>query len=211
MTIRHQLQLEISSTFLAAVCGIALAWYLGPLHSQRKISLPVFQSIPLTSPTPTPSPSPEVVSQLSPDGTKKVTLTITHHKNSSTYQITTSADDDTNLVHIYSLTNTKDTLSLPFNSWSPDDTYFFLVRESPTEKGALVFRADGTPVTVVTPIPDVKDIFQSKVTTNLYDETTGWAADNLLVINSKTPDNAKSTSYWLELPDLSVIQLATQF
>jgi hypothetical protein len=218
MTIRHQIEVEsISLLVLAAVVGFSFAFYNNyRLHRQNIIPVPVIES--LQSPNSTSAEAnitnPVIVSQVSPDGKKQLKMIITTNKDSSkTYSLTTTDADGTNQQEIYSVIymDTADSMSIPFNTWSPDDKYVFITHIGVSGTEAIVFKANGEPITGTEPSINATEIFKTKITNNLYDETTGWASETLLLINTKTPAGGKGTSYWLEVPTKAIIPLSTQF
>lgn len=218
MTTRHQIELEFSTSFLLAVFfGVSLAFFMGPKHNMQKILVPVVQSFQNNAPAPTSPPvvvpKPVVTSQISPDGKKLITLTETPNAANATsaFSLVVSDADATSQLQILSETNGKGALAIPFNTWSPDDQYVFLAQTNASGSSALVLRADGNPVAGNANMLDALEIFQSKITTTTYNTTTGWASDNLLVIETKTQDGSEGQSFWLEVPDGAIIPLATRF
>lgn len=214
MTKRYLLTIDtIAPLVLAAGIGVLFAYYTAHKSQPPKVYLPAMQI--QASPTPTPTQiiqKPFEVSQISPDGTKKLTMTVTINNNlAETYTFATSDIDGNNRQVIYTGTYTNETMSIPFNAWSPDDTYVFLLYTTPTQTQALVLRADGQPFTPEEPYFNAADIFTAKNTGETYHETTGWASDTLLIVNTTSQDGSKGPSYWLEIPDKAVIQLSSQF
>lgn len=198
--------------FLALILGFVLAFYTKfNFSNPRRFSLPVLQNF--QSPTPTPQiAKPQIMSQISPDGTKLLTMAVTSNKNlTKTYTFSTANSDNINQVQIYSVIYGVDSMSIPFNTWSPDDKYIFINHISGKGNEALVFRADGSPLDSTDSFLNATQVFGSKISGDIYYETTGWASPTLLIINTKKADGTKSTSYWLEVPSKAVIPLASQF
>jgi len=213
MTKRHQIEIESVMLFiLSAGIGCAFALYIGHKPQPPRVSLPVMQmynSTPVLTTTPTPViPKPQVTSQVSPDGRKQITMMVTTNNDlTKTYTFTTSDADGSNQQTIYSASYATDSMSIPFNTWSSDNKYVFLMHGNEP----LVMRADGQPFTDTEKNFSVTTIFDAKNTGNVYQETTGWASNTLLIINTTTKDGSKGPSYWLEIPSKAVIQLSTQF
>ncbi len=177
---------------------------------QQAGSLPIITLSP--SPTPFLKPAVETSTQVSPDGTKKLSLTVTTNHDTSTYAFTTSDGADTKQESLYTITLPKgQSLDIPFNTWSPDNAYVFLERKTATESSALVMKADGQPFGNGSQYLDVGTTFSAKDTGNAYQETTGWASETLLVVNSTQTDGSKGPSYWFEAPSQAITQLSTQF
>ncbi len=101
-----------------------------------------------------------------------------------------------------------DNLSIPFNTWSPDNKYLFIQKN---ENGALVFKASGESITSDQTFFDVGDIFKDKVKNVVPKVVTGWASLTLLIVNTVKEDHTKGPSYWFEVPSQAIIQLSSQF
>lgn len=215
MTTRHQLELGTVSIFALAACaGIFLAAYNNyKPHIQKSYALPIVER--LTSPLPSVEPTPAVTtsSQPSPDGAKKLTLTVTSQENANkTYTLIASDSDDSNETPIYTITlPDQENISIPFNAWSPDDKYFFVIYHKGDLNEALVFRADGKPMSDTDQNFKVAATFKAKDIQNSYQVTTGWAAETLLIVNTNKPDGSKGPSYWFEVPSKAIIALSTEF
>jgi hypothetical protein len=211
----HQLEIEpVIHLILAVGIGLVLAFYNGhKTQFSSKAYLPSIQTI--QNPTPTPFtfiPKPQVTSQISPDGARKLTMTVTTNKDlTRTYTFVTSDSDGTNQQMIYAITYAADSMSIPFNTWSPDNKYIFIMHVTSSGTEALIMRADGQPLTDTESNFNATTIFNAKNTGNAYQETTGWASYALLIINTKLPDGSKGPSYWLEIPSKTIIQLSSQF
>ncbi len=216
MTARHQIEFGTATLFgLAAAMGVFIAFYGNNTPKiQKTFALPIVQGIDVPTPTPTSEPTPavETFSQPAPNGAKKVTMKVSTNKDATkTYSFTTSDGDDSNQKSIYSVTlPPEENMSLPFNSWSPDDKYLFLTHHTAAVNEALVFRGDGTPMTELDQHYEVYATFKAKNITNTYNETTGWASETLLIVNTTTPGGTVQ-SYWFEVPSKAIIPLSTQF
>lgn len=219
MTKRHQIEIEtLGILIFGSLVGFAFALYSG--HRPQlptAIYLPSMQSkadmLSTLSPTPTHPPTkPQVTSQVSPDGTKLLTLAvITNQNNSKTYTFVTSNADGKNQNTTYTTISSKDSWSIPFNTWSPDNKYLFITHITSSGSEGLVLRTDGKLITETESNLNTRKIFTDKNTGNTYEETTGWASETLLIINTKLADGSKGPSYWLEIPSKGIIQLSSQF
>jgi len=222
MTIRHQLELEtISAVTLAAFVGIFLAMYNNNHRPKSSIfsSIPVMQEEQVSAVSPLPAvpvlPKPQIISQISSDGTKQVIMRTTYNKdNTQTYTFSTADGSGANEQAIISkiLDSTK-TMNIPFNTWSPDNKYFFVqeqIKEGSTS-GIMAFKALGEPFNSGEKYFDVTDLFIKRNTGNNFSEATGWASETLIIINTTAPNNTKGPSYWFEVPSKAIIQLSTEF
>lgn len=155
----------------------------------------------------------DIASQPTPDGKKKLLMEATHKKDTSTYVFTTTDGSGGNLQPLFSKTvqasaSASEGMSIPFNSWSPDNKYLFIQKN---DGDALVFKATGEEIVPGQLYFDVRDLFSAAGRKDTYHETTGWASPSLLIVNTSTPDNAKGNSYWFEIPSKAIIQLSTSF
>ncbi len=176
-------------------------------------SLAVTQQLTQPTPSPTPVPKTATVSQVSSDGKKKLIMkVITNSDYTQTYTFFAQDINGTNQQFIFKQTvEATDTMGIPFNSWSPDDKYFFIVKHSPTKEDVLVFNSSGVPFSQTESYYDATDIFNNKETGYVFDEATGWASETLIIINTKAKDGSKGPSFWFEVPSKAVIQLSTEF
>lgn len=214
MTTRHTIELEtFSLALLAGAAGIIFAFYNHGPKIRTVFNLPVVSTV-LATPTPTPTPAPKVetFSEIASNGLKKITMTVTATKTTNTYQFTVSNPDGSSPTTIYT-TNLpiSESMSIPYNAFSPDNTYVFVQHNIPSGSEAFAFQSNGNPFSSDSPYYNVTQLYNAHATGNIYDTTTGWASDTLLVILTKNAQGQESTSYWLELPDKALIPLSTQF
>ena len=223
MTRAHKVELEsfvVAITAAALGVGVGLTVLHRPIFpSQAAVSLPVmqFQDVENDSSTVVPSPTvsisnSKVTSQISPDGTKILTMTQTIRQDGSKkYDVVASDIDGSNQKSIYTTSMPAEgDLSIPFNAWSPDDRYVFVNRTDVSGFSSLIMRADGESLTSGSQMFDAKGLFDARNTGNSYQESTGWASENLVIINAVRQDGEKA-SYWLEVPSGAIIPLSTQF
>ncbi len=168
-------------------------------------------------PTPSGLPSAftvEVPERISPDGSKKVIMDIEDHADGTkTYSLSVldTTKDSEELIMSQRLADSLN-LSLPFNSWSPDNTYFFVEQKSDsgTVTDVQIFKASGTfpsgerMLTVV-------NTFSEKQPNYTFSHVTGWASNTLLIVNSWKPDMSKGPSFWYEVPSQAIVRLSQQF
>jgi len=220
MTIRHAIEIDtLSLLAISALAGIVFAVYSNHKPNTRySFSLPVMQAqdstlTPVPSEAPVLAPEVQTFSQVSPDGTKKLTMTVTVNKDASkTYAFIASDAASANQQSIYEATlPATENMGIPFNTWSPDNNYVFLQQNTASGSGSIVMKANGEPIAQGQQYFDVAALFNAQNTGNTYQETTGWASGTLLIINTKQPDGTKGPSYWLEIPSKAIIQLSTQF
>lgn len=215
MQFKHLVEAEaISFISIAAVVSMVMVIHNNQNNQQKfHVLTPVVENNNAqasTLPTITPVPAEETTSQISPDGSKKIVLRTTHNTDGTlTFNISTTDDSGGNEQQVYTLTLPgTESMHIPFNTWSPNNRYFFLVKDN---TDAMVFNASGASFANDQPFLDATDTFNQRATGNTFSEATGWASDTLVIINTTTPDNAKGPSYWFEVPSKAVIRLATEF
>lgn len=209
--------IEMDTIFLLGISAIAgVVFAISSNHKPNisySFSVPVVQDYQNPISTLSPIPLTKTSSQISPDGTRIIKLTATTNKDTSvTYTFITSDSTNQNQQSIYATTlpNTE-SISIPFNTWSPDDKYVFIEHNMTNGSEALVMKADGKPIAEGEQYFNVTTLFTAKNTRDVYQETTGWASETLLIINTTGQDGSKSSSYWFEVPSKAIIQLSTEF
>jgi len=188
------------------------------LKNNNKVNQYVYsETIPdlsLPSPTLTPAPVAQIETTVmdSPDGTKTLLMKKKRAVGIFTYSIFVSDKPGGLEKSIYKKTeNTTHKIIFPYNAWSPDNIHFFLRDSTPDRDGYYVFPASGQPFAGNTPFIDIQKLFLEKVTRYTLADVTGWAAPNLLIVNTKTPEGEQGPSFWFDVPNQSFIQLSTRF
>lgn len=211
ITVRRQIEFE---TFFLIAVAAGISIFFVTYKNNYKPQLSVASGVP-SAPIATEVISPKVTlySQISPDGTKKLIMKVTENSDDTkTYDFLTADENGTNELHIFTKTLTlEDSMTIPFNTWSPDDKYFFIQENSGNNKSIFAFKATGEAFSDTEVYFNVTDLFKSKIIESNFDEATGWASETLIVINTKKSDGAKGLSYWFEIPSRAIIQLSTEF
>ncbi len=217
VTIRQQVELEtIFFITLAALVGFYFVFKNNQnFEKQFRVATPILaqnNDTKIVSPVPL-TPKVDVTSQFSPDGNKKLIMQTTTNKDSSkTYEFSI-ADMQTNVQKTI-FTQTVDstlTFSIPFNTFSPDDKYFFVVENKPEEQDYMVFQSSGEAFGNGQNLLDATSIFTEKISSFTINQITGWASETLLIVETKKSDGTNGPSYWLDIPSKAVIPLATEF
>ncbi|HSW88123.1 MAG TPA: hypothetical protein VLG12_03080 [Candidatus Saccharimonadales bacterium] len=213
--LKHLLEVEaISLVSIAAVVSMVIV-----IHNNQNNQPNLHVLTPIvennnaqadTLPTVTPVPQEDVTSQISPNGAKKVVLKTTHNSDGTvTFNLSTTDGSGQNEQQVYSvILQASETMSIPFNTWSPDNKYFFVVKDS---KDVMVFKASGETFADGAAYLDATDAFNQKNIDNTLTEATGWASETLIILNTTTADNQKGPSYWFEVPSKAIIRLSTEF
>lgn len=205
--LKKHLQIEALLFFFigAAVGFVAL---------QTQNTTPVTISSRAAEPTaiPTTAPTTTTSSQTSSDGKKEVAMHVTENTDGTKiYDISTTDNEG---VIFAKLLPQGENLGIPFNTWSANNSYFFIQENTSMGTNIYVFKANGEPFTDGEFFIDVTQNFESsprRSSTDTFYEATGWAESNLLIINTKGIDGSQGASYWFEVPSRNIYRLAHQF
>lgn len=205
------LRREIETIFIiACLTGVGLfasmQFNLKHKLNLRSPSLPA--ALTASSPTPTPTPIPAPVMQTtntdSPDGAKTLIMKKQQTDSGASYSFS-ATDKKANIqTFIFSKTLVAPAdISIPFNTWSPDNRYIFL------KEGASDYYVWPLAVDLQTSV-NITSLFVAKYPDLTMIEVTGWAAPDLLIVNAKNKEGSKS-SLWFEVSSLHFIPLSTGF
>lgn len=212
ITVRRQLELE-SVLLLTMTAAVSLFFVIQRNNSyQPQFSLA--SGVPSVSiQAEVVSPKVTVSSQISPDGAKKLIMKVTENNdNTKTYDFSVSDENGSNEQFIFTkILDSANSMTIPFNTWSPDNKYFFIQQDTGDIKGVFAFKATGATFANGETFLDVTDLFAKAATGNNFGEATGWASETLIIINTVKSDNTKGPSYWFEIPSKAIIQLSTEF
>lgn len=212
MTIAKKIDGEIFISFM--IITVVSSFYFFNMHRQKsslEVTMPVSETHinPTVSVKAEPLLPVETAMQPTPDGTKHLVMKVTHTNDGNseyTFSTVDVATGTETVIYSASGSATKK-FGIPFNAWSPDNQYFFIQK---SDNDALVFRADNENIIPEEKYLDVAEIFNEGKGENWYYETTGWASNTLLILNT-TDNGKKSSSYWFEVPSKAVIELSDQY
>jgi len=94
------------------------------------------------------------------------------------------------------------TITVPLNTFSPDDKYMFLKEEGPDGIKYLVF--PGADV-------EVSSLFAAKYPEYVITDVTGWGGYSLLVVNTDKKEGGVGPSFWFEAGSHAFTKLSTRF
>ena len=176
----------------------------------KRVSQSVF-----SAPLPTVIAAP-VSTMDSPEGNKTLMLQSKQDGEHATYSAFVSShrpDDQIQQTQILNKeTSRTESLTIPFNTWSPDTAYLFLVEQAPTSTDYLVFTSSGEPFSDGSPYLSVQELFTHTVPGYVIEDVTGWASPTLLIVNTiSREEKNRRVSFWLDVPSRSFIQLETYF
>ena len=198
--------------FIILATGASLVFLT---HRSYKIDSRVFSALP-DFPTPTPTlimPGPiQEASMDSPDGTRTLTMEKQQIEDSVKYSFFTSVKSEKAKQLVFRKEEASfQSLSIPYNTWSPDNIYAFIKEASPVVNNYYVFFTSENSFPDGSPYLNIQSFFTKKVSGYSILEVTGWAAPNLLIINAKENEGEKKVSFWFDVPSQSFIQLGTYF
>ena len=217
---RHQLTFEaILLAIIGGAVGIVVALQASKSPQQLFVNVlnppTVIDHVPTPTATATPEPKKQatVNSQISSDGKKMVRVKgIQNGDGSTDYTISvTDSEGNNEKVLFREAVAAGETITIPFNTWSPNDKYFFIQQQTKKGTRILVFQASGEAFSDNQFYLDATAIFASRKTGFTFDEATGWASNSLIIINTVTANDTKGPSYWFEVPSKAVIRLSTEF
>ena len=102
-------------------------------------------------------------------------------------------------------------LSIPLNTFSPDDKYIFLKETGEGGIGYFLLSASGTPLDKDALTLEISGLFADKYPDYIITDVTGWGGVNLIVINTDKSDGGTGPSFWFDVSSHSFIQLSTRF
>lgn len=149
---------------------------------------------------------------LSPDG--KVSLTLKNIKTNDGLidQTLLISSDENNLTQIFTQNSTTGgLLTIPYNTFSPDNKYFFIRKNKADEPEYLVMRTDGKNLRGDTKSVEIYGLFKEKYKDFKITDITGWAGPTLTVINTDLKNGGAGPSFWFDLSNHSFIRLSTRF
>ena len=202
-------RLEIESLLLVFLGGILGIFTLTIFNSGFKYKFfpVVLPSISQPTPTPTPQSSTwtkQTNSVDSPDSSKSLVLEKTTYAGENNYSLYSLNKEDNFKTFLFSK-KTEETydISIPFNTWSPDNRYVFIKEP---RKTFLVWDTKAEEESL-----NVSELFQEKYEDLILADVTGWAAPDLLIVNTKTEGGDIGPSIWFDVNSESFIQLSTRF
>lgn len=143
---------------------------------------------------------------ISPDG--KMTLSVNMRKINSENIYTFTIGDN----QIYSNTLPPGlSMAIPFNTFSPDNKYFFLEETSLDKANYLVFTTNGKPFSGGDKSLEISSPFYQKYPNFKITDVTGWASPTLIVINTDKENGEQGPSFWFDVSTRSFYRLSTRF
>jgi hypothetical protein len=152
------------------------------------------------------SASQETTVVSSPDG--KVTLTMEEKKGKDANIWTFSVGG----TQIMSVTLPAEAvLSIPYNTFSPDNKYIFLKETASGMVSYPVLTTSGAPISKESQNLEISSSFSQKLPNYKITDVTGWAGPTLIVVNTDKSAGGQGPSFWFDITSHSFIQLSDRF
>jgi len=144
----------------------------------------------------------------SPEGS----MTLTLDRKENLYSLFVETKSDEKKIQIFKkVEDSPNEIEIPYNTWSPDNIYVFLKEKNLTVDDYLVFQSSGALFSNGLSYVSIQDLFKINVPNYTIEDVTGWAAPNLLIVNTKANESDQKVSFWFDVPSQSFIQLGTYF
>ncbi|KKQ38162.1 MAG: hypothetical protein US54_C0016G0003 [Candidatus Roizmanbacteria bacterium GW2011_GWA2_37_7] len=149
----------------------------------------------------------------SPDGTETLTMERQEKGDKFRYSFFTSdtSKEAQQFIYTKELTLSYGQLSIPYNTWSPDNTYFFIKESTASQNNYYVFFASGENFSDYSQYLDIQRLFEEKIQGFTISDVTGWAAPTLLIINTQEQEGEQKVSFWFDVQTQSFTRLGTYF
>ncbi len=199
--------------FLIAACAVVFTYavrtFKNPFQSENSVVLPFAPVVP----TPLVTPKPADISEFpASDGKKNLTMEKLEKNTIDSYMFSVSTIENPEKQLVFTKDESKDTsLSVPFNAWSPNDAHFFLRQTAGPVTNYFVFNSNGKEFSADKKFVNVTEYFQEKYPDLVIEDVTGWAGDNLLLVNTKTKEGEPGYSYWFTVTTQTFTRLYTHF
>lgn len=147
----------------------------------------------------------------SPDG--KMTLIVKEEKGkeAATFIFLVTIKATGIQKEIYREVGEDGSITIPFNTFSPDNKYFFLKKEVGGKTSYFVLSTAGIPLTKDSAFMEFSNSFENAYPDYNIDEATGWGGLSLIVINTKKVNGGEGPSFWVDVPSGKFTQLSSHF
>ncbi len=196
--------MKIKISILILIITLLAFFVTGELNNKKSKTIKTSAASPVITPIEVETTN----SMDSPDGTR--ILTIEKKDNFYTIFVTSNLDDKKVQIFKKEKINSSQ-LEIPYNTWSPDNVYFFLKEKTAAIDNYLVFQSSGEIFLNNLSYLSIQEPFKLNAPDYTIEEVTGWAAPNLIVVNTKQNDFDNKSSFWYEVPSQAFIQLGTYF
>lgn len=139
------------------------------------------------------------------DASKKLIMSEEKTDEGATYTFFVTDENGKNRKLLF--TAIGEAMSIPRNSWAPNDTYVFIKRSEPSVT-FLVFNASGELFGTGEKYLDIAALFAGKQPELVFADATGWDGAGLVHVTSTTKAGTKGPSFWFDVASKSFLQLS---
>lgn len=177
----------------------------GRLTQEKSGDLPKL----LAAPVPAAGSSQTTVVS-SPDGLKTLTMKEEKSTDGTMYTFTISDENGSGDLIFSKTLSDGSSLSIPYNTFSPDDKYIFIKEDDNGMASYIVMTTSGVAIGNNQTL-EIVGLFNQKEPNYKVTDVTGWAAPTLIIVNSDKKDGGVGPSFWFEVLDQSFISLSRRF
>jgi len=197
--VKHQGKSSLWLVIGLAVVGGLVFWWPKP------------ESVPIQVLTEV-SPSPEpILSAISADGEVILEMKQVKGAETITWTLTANQAEEVAKTIWWQVLLQDMTMSIPFNTVSPDNKYLFLKQTGSDKTRYLVLTVSGEPIMPESQTVEFAEQFESKYPEYMITEVTGWGGINLIVFNTDKVGGGIGPSFWYEVPSGAFIRLSNRF
>lgn len=147
----------------------------------------------------------------SPDGKMTLAMKEERGKEMSTFVFLIAVKATGVWKEIYRQTAPAGSITIPFNTFSPDNKYIFLKKSEEGSDKYFVLSTVGTMLTEDSLFITFSDAFESKYIDYKITDVTGWGGLTLIVINTEKAGGGEGPSFWYDVAGGGFIQLSSRF
>lgn len=98
--------------------------------------------------------------------------------------------------------------SIPRNSWSSDNKYFFIEKNTSEGQNYYVFKSDGSVFADEKEYLDVNEYWNKKGSSQTIKDVSGWAGPDLLMVYTSNADGTDGSKYWFVVSSRKFSQIS---
>lgn len=147
----------------------------------------------------------------SPDGKWTLTMKEEKSKDGAVYTFWISGSDGSKKEILRKTVPSGTSMTIPYNTFSPDDKYIFLKEDSSGEALYLVLSVSGASLAKDTQALEISGLFADKYPDYKITNVTGWGGLTLIVVNTDKASGGQGPSFWFDVGSRSFIQLSNRF
>jgi hypothetical protein len=147
------------------------------------------------------TPAPTSLTQISGDGTRTLAI----EKIGELVELSVNQE-----MIATKRVDPRSVVRIPFNTWSPNNKYFFITEQRDDKAEYLVMNESGKPFADGEPELKVSELYAQAYPDNTILSVSGWAAPTLIVLNARS-ESEENMSFWFDVQTQKFIRLATNF